>query len=206
MFRFFRWEQFYGPEGWCNTDALHGLGNVSCACGTEAWTGPFCDMPKESFCPGQCSGHGACLTGFCKCDEGWYGCDCSRKVAGAEVEPPQISQWLLPVVKQHSQNKRAAQDGTFQRAGDPADDGGGANGTAPKPSGGRRRRRPFIFVYDLPPEYNAHMLQYKVNDGACSWRIFEVRLLLAWGWVLLACHSLSPADVCASTKPPSPVL
>ena len=29
-----------------------------------------------------------------------------------------------------------------------------------------RRKRPFIFVYDLPPEYNSRMLQYKIHAEA----------------------------------------
>jgi hypothetical protein len=38
------------------------------------------------YCPNQCTAHGECVYGFCKCHEGWYGHDCSRKVAGKEME------------------------------------------------------------------------------------------------------------------------
>jgi len=44
--------------------------------------GRLCDVPTESFCPNQCAGHGICATGFCACDEGWYGPDCSALKAG----------------------------------------------------------------------------------------------------------------------------
>jgi hypothetical protein len=30
-------------------------------------------------------------------------------------------------------------------------------------------------VYDLPPEYNARMLQYKINPKACSWTGFVIK-------------------------------
>jgi hypothetical protein len=38
------------------------------------------------YCLSQCSGHGECVVGFCKCHAGWYGADCSRKVAGQPLE------------------------------------------------------------------------------------------------------------------------
>ena len=41
----------------------------------------------EMSCPSQCSGHGECLSGFCKCHEGWYGTECARRRAGMEMEP-----------------------------------------------------------------------------------------------------------------------
>ena len=43
-------------------------------------------------------------------------------------------------------------------------EGSGRNGND-GPSEGRRKR-PFIFVYDLPPEYNSRMLQYKIHAWA----------------------------------------
>ena len=35
------------------------------------------------------------------------------------------------------------------------------------------RRRPFVYVSDLPPMYNAQLLQYKLKPSACSWRLFH---------------------------------
>jgi hypothetical protein len=46
------------------------------------------------LCVNQCTGHGECVYGFCKCHDGWYGADCSRKRAGQEMEqgaPPRAS-------------------------------------------------------------------------------------------------------------------
>jgi len=59
---------------------------LSCEC-AEGTVGEFCEVPTEVFCVGQCSGRGECLTGFCKCDAGWYGTDCGRRASGGiEVE------------------------------------------------------------------------------------------------------------------------
>ena len=58
-----------------------------CGCNHDGMAGMFCEEPIEMYCANQCSGHGACVYGFCKCDGGWYGHDCSRKVAGQEMEP-----------------------------------------------------------------------------------------------------------------------
>ena len=56
-----------------------------CPCAIEGHFGPFCTQRHEVFCLNQCSGHGDCDQGFCKCHAGWYGSECSRKRAG-EVE------------------------------------------------------------------------------------------------------------------------
>ena len=39
--------------------------------------GRFCEKRKDSFCLRSCSGHGRCDMGFCWCDDGWFGIDCS---------------------------------------------------------------------------------------------------------------------------------
>ncbi len=52
-------------------------------CGSGADADPTPPPRRAS----QCAGHGSCVYGFCKCDGGWYGHDCSRKVAGQEMEP-----------------------------------------------------------------------------------------------------------------------
>ena len=54
-----------------------------CRCDLDGLGGDLCDQPLEQTCMNQCSGHGNCYLGFCKCDEGWYGHDCARRHADA---------------------------------------------------------------------------------------------------------------------------
>ncbi len=39
------------------------------------------------YCANQCTGHGTCQLGYCKCDEGWYGTDCSKLRKGLPYPP-----------------------------------------------------------------------------------------------------------------------
>ena len=34
------------------------------------------------------------------------------------------------------------------------------------------RLRPYIYVYNLPPEFNADLLQYRIERGFCSYKGF----------------------------------
>jgi hypothetical protein len=134
-------------------------------------------MPKESFCPRQCSGHGVCQSGYCRCHDGWYGTDCSRKAEGLPVEPPSYPPWVLPVVKQQAQvsvkiKEYSRVNGNLVVVSNTTKVEDQQEEAALRESP-TSRRRPLIFVYDIPPQYNAHMLQYKINDMACSWRAFS---------------------------------
>ncbi len=83
------YDKVYGPNGWCMVDQPGPEGSCD-NCMVDNLAGPFCDTVKEAYCVNQCSGHGECNLGFCKCHEGWYGNDCSRKAAGAEIEPGDV--------------------------------------------------------------------------------------------------------------------
>lgn len=43
---------------------------------------------------------------------------------------------------------------------------------AADPAPGSTRRRPLIYVYELPPRFNAHLLQYRNDKGSCVHRFF----------------------------------
>lgn len=113
----------------------------------DGWDGINCDQPYEATCPNSCSGYGRCVMGFCKCHEGHYGTDCAHVKEGHKQAPGDQAghrPWL----------------NTYMRLAPAAQD--------PLPA--TRRKRPFIYVYNLPAAYNTRMWQYRVNRGACVWR------------------------------------
>ncbi|KAG2501892.1 hypothetical protein HYH03_000390 [Edaphochlamys debaryana] len=136
------YEQIYGPQGYCND-----LKSPTwCQCTLEQ--APPCDgsVPMEKSCANQCSGHGECYSGYCRCHEGWYGMDCSRKKAGSPMEPG-LHETSRPWLKSVMEIPPAALE-------------------APPPT----RRKPLIYVYDMPAAYTSRMLQYRIVTDACVWR------------------------------------
>jgi hypothetical protein len=152
-------------------------------------------------CVGQCSGHGSCMYGFCKCHDGWYGADCSRKKAGMDMEqgapPPAaacLARTLVPGGRSGLSDQRAGCCRLSQRqrrARFPPDPepccllpaGLEASrpwikpfaamppAALPDPPADASRKRPFIYVYDMPPAYTSRMLQYRLGKNSCSWRV-----------------------------------
>ncbi len=161
----------------------------SCGCYPEMHEGPLCENIKESYCPAQCSGRGECMSGFCKCKVGWFGTDCARKKAGMEMERPDLAS--RPWIRQAVGQPPSASDDLLM-AGEGAVGGNTSTLRSEMTAAKHKRRRPFIYIYDLPPDYNARLLQvdllcckgrffiliclfsqYKLNDWACSWRLFR---------------------------------
>lgn len=111
------------------------------ACGYDGLLGEWCDTHVEHYCLLQCSGHGRCWHGFCKCYDGWYGADCSRRAKGLPIEPGDQARDkpYLKAVLPHPQPLPAQQP-------------------PPAPT----RRRPLIYVYDMSPEFTTDLLQYRL--------------------------------------------
>ena len=50
-----------------------------CDCMIDGRAGSNCEDVTEQACIAQCSGHGDCLAGWCKCFTGYYGHDCAQR-------------------------------------------------------------------------------------------------------------------------------
>ncbi|KAG2488354.1 hypothetical protein HYH03_013044 [Edaphochlamys debaryana] len=171
-----------GPEGWCNVDSPGKMTSPekhACvpwhSCQEEGLSGTMCDIVTEETCLNQCSGHGECDAGYCRCNKGWYGHDCARKKAGEEMEPgydvaqrPWLQDILLPIPAAAKEPPAIAAGGGGGGGG-AGGGGGGAAGGGEGPSG---RLRPLIYVYDMPPEFTSRMHQYKHVTEHCGYRMF----------------------------------
>ena len=146
----------YGPDGWCSQSTRPRL---DCRCSVDGWGGPFCNISHESVCINQCSMRGECFGGFCRCFKGYYGFDCAQIKGGIDAASIELEAdlkmkdrpWIKSVVDlspevQHSNSPTKAQ---------------------PRP-----RKRPLIFVYDLP-QYTSKLLQNRVTKQDCFYRRFD---------------------------------
>ena len=79
------YEDLYGPDGWCNA-AAGAKPKRMCGCSKDGWDGKNCEVPTEAFCPNQCTGHGECRLGYCKCNAGWFGLDCASRGDGNDED------------------------------------------------------------------------------------------------------------------------
>ncbi|KAF1877815.1 hypothetical protein Lal_00038124 [Lupinus albus] len=150
--------------GWCNVDPVEGYaGKVKikeeCNCKYDGLWGQFCEIPVESVCINQCSGHGHCRGGFCECGNGWYGVDCSiPSVISSITEWPN---WLLPA--------RIDVPDNLHNSGKIID----LPAVVPK-------KRPFIYIYDLPPEFNSLLFEGRHFKLQCVNRIYDSNNATLW--------------------------
>eukprot|EP00798_Chlamydomonas_sp_ICE-L_P023547 gene23547-9071_t len=140
-----KYDDLFGPKGWCEAEAPTFL----CPCVIDGLAGRMCEEQIEHFCVNQCSGHGVCNLGFCVCDPGWYGHDCSLKRAGLPLEPSRIPQhaWLNKIVAEPQ--------------------------AAMIPPPAATRKLPLIYIYDLEPLYSSRMLQYRIPSSWCVHRRYD---------------------------------
>lgn len=69
----------------------------------EGRTGKYCEEHKQSFCLRDCSAHGRCDAGFCWCEPGWFGVDCSQQAGAPPAPPMQALQGLPSPASRYSQ-------------------------------------------------------------------------------------------------------
>ncbi|KXZ50749.1 hypothetical protein GPECTOR_15g434 [Gonium pectorale] len=115
----------------------------------DGLAGQLCDQPLEQTCVNQCCGHGECRQGFCKCAAGWYGVDCGLRREGKDneegdelVKKPWIAAALTHTV--------ATEDPPLTPL----------------------RRRPYVYVYDMKPDFGTDLWQYRIEGSHCVYRTF----------------------------------
>ncbi|KAG2403424.1 glucuronoxylan glucuronosyltransferase [Vigna angularis] len=151
-------------RGWCNVDpadAYSGKAKIKeeCDCKYDGLWGRLCEVPVESVCINQCSRHGHCRGGFCQCDNGWYGVDCSMpSVISSITEWPS---WLRPARIDIVDDARA-------------------NGKMINLNAVVAKKRPLIYVYDLPPEFNSLLLEGRHFKLECVNRIYDDKNVTLW--------------------------
>ncbi|KAE9613064.1 putative EGF-like domain, exostosin [Lupinus albus] len=150
--------------GWCNVDPAEAYARKvkvkeGCDCNYDGYEGNLCEIPVQSVCINQCSGHGHCRGGFCQCGEGWYGVDCSiPSVISSTREWPS---WLL--------STRVDVPNNFHDSGKNVN----LNVVVTK-------KRPLIYVYDLPPEFNSMLFEGRHFINDCVNRIYAPYNATIW--------------------------
>ncbi|EFJ04733.1 glycosyltransferase-like protein [Selaginella moellendorffii] len=143
--------------GWCNVKPEdHYSGKVRlkphCDCKYDCSWGLLCETPTECSCVNQCSGHGVCRGGFCQCQSQWFGIDCS--VPSTDVPSISWPDWLRPATLSVPQRSSESDDQQVQEIS-------------------VEKRRPLIYIYDLPAEYNSHLLEGRHFKFQCVTRVYD---------------------------------
>lgn len=149
--------------GWCNVNPQEvnegkALYKHECDCKYDCQWGQFCEIPTECSCINQCSGNGYCHGGFCQCKDGWYGVDCSIPSISSPLK--EWPQWLRSATVH-------VPDGRF------GDDYHSIRAVV-------KKKRPLIYIYDLPPEFNSHLLEGRHFRFQCVNRIYDDRNKSLW--------------------------
>ncbi|XP_051151654.1 uncharacterized protein LOC127265726 isoform X2 [Andrographis paniculata] len=151
-------------RGWCNVDPSEAYDNKvrikeECDCKYDGLWGRYCEVPVSSVCINQCSGHGHCRGGFCQCKNGWYGIDCSVPSVSSPIG--EWPNWLRP---SHVNVPDSTQ---------PSGNGVNLNATV-------KKKRPLIYVYDLPPKFNSLLLEGRHFKFECVNRVYDARNATLW--------------------------
>ena len=141
---------------WCDAEpgrGPHPAAGCNCHEGTD---GALCETPVLMACLNQCNARGVCHHGFCRCDEGWYGVDCSLHRGSAQPmrvpeRPPTQQEGAPPAVAEATAVAAVA----TATAGEAA-----------------WQRRPLIYVYELPPRFNTEMWSTKTEKRDCTLRAY----------------------------------
>ncbi|KAM0950361.1 putative hexosyltransferase [Dioscorea sansibarensis] len=143
--------------GWCNVDPKEAYSSKmkfkeECHCKYDGLWGQFCEIPATSSCVSQCSENGHCRGGSCECDSGWYGIDCSIPSAMAPMQ--EWPAWLRPSTVELPDRVHLSSNSMSVKAV-------------------VKKKRPLIYVYELPPEFNGHLLEGRHFKFECVNRIYN---------------------------------
>ncbi|XP_065011559.1 uncharacterized protein LOC135585634 isoform X2 [Musa acuminata AAA Group] len=149
--------------GWCNVDPDDAYASKvkfkeECDCRYDCLVGQFCEIPTVCACLNQCSGHGHCRGGFCECDRGYYGIDCSVPSSLSPIQ--EWPEWLRPATVDLPDKVPSSDLLTIKAV--------------------VKKKRPLIYVYDLPPEFNAHLLEGRHFKFDCFNRIYTDKNRTMW--------------------------
>lgn len=149
--------------GWCNVDPGKAYASEvkfkeECDCKYDCLWGRFCEIPTVCSCLNQCSGQGHCRGGFCQCDSGWYGIDCSIPSTSAAIQ--EWPMWLRPSRVDVPDKAPLDSDMNVKAI--------------------VKKKRPLIYVYDLPPEFNSHLLEGRHYKFECVNRIYSDKNRTLW--------------------------
>ncbi|EPS72577.1 hypothetical protein M569_02178, partial [Genlisea aurea] len=144
--------------GWCNVEpgdayASRAIFKEECDCKYDGLAGRFCEVPVQSVCINQCSGRGICRGGFCQCDSGWYGVDCS--VPSVKSSISEWPKWLRPAylnLLENTMNLNAVV----------------------------QKKNPLLYIYDLPPDFNSLLLEGRHFRLQCVNRVYDDRNATSW--------------------------
>ena len=134
---------------WCEATAGGDAPSTKCGCSYPGIHGELCEERHEAFCLNQCSGNGRCaeLGGFCNCDSGYFGVDCSLTVERGQV--------VLHANHPARRQERVGRSGLREEHAQ-------GGGTAQHESDGGSRS-PRIYVYELP-DHTSLVLQYRAAE------------------------------------------
>ena len=149
--------------GWC--EAKHGETRqlaMNCNGCYEGRAGRFCEIPKRSFCLRDCTGHGTCDSGFCWCNQGWHGVDCSERISSTAAASTSTPAPALPAPQPTAAPKAAHTVVSTPPLQLTQRLPSRANGSPLK-----------IYVYDMPAEFTTRMLQYRPSGSVGLHRIYD---------------------------------
>ncbi|OAE34870.1 hypothetical protein AXG93_1587s1010 [Marchantia polymorpha subsp. ruderalis] len=164
--------------GWCNL-SIQDLDKFekkpNCGCIYDGTGGDLCEVPVESFCINQCSGNGRCRGGSCALE--LLLLSVSRKLIWRILDrgnPAGLRISVLSVSSLKTNFNRTKPAFSYYVV---SVSKGGTQETLEVVV---ERRRPLIYVYELPAKFNSHLLEGRHYRNHCVNRIYDLDNRTIW--------------------------